>query len=167
MQALGVCLVENGFIELGAWKDPVVQAGFDHWRRLKGTRAFPSRQKIGPREMSGLLRNALLVRVLDGGDDYEVLIQGEAHTRAIQINMQGGQLRDLRRVWPGLAESLQKVYGMVLKSREPVAIRAFREDCPGFNPIASEHVVLPLGESDYSVDHILVFSVYSPIGTPA
>ena len=158
--------IENGPVGLDAITNPEVQSGLDYWRRLKGSRAFPSRQKIVPREMSGLLRNALLVRVLDGGEDYECIIFGEVHARAIQINMQGGQLRDLNRVWPALADSLQKVYGQVVKTREPMAVRAVREDCPGVNPIASEHVVLPLGESDYSVDHILVFSVYTPVTAP-
>jgi hypothetical protein len=75
--------------------------------------------------------------------------------------MQGSQIRDLRRISPGFAAALEKLYGRVLSTRAPFALRGVMERA-GETPLASESVLLPMGPDDSMVDHILVFSVYIP-----
>jgi hypothetical protein len=156
----------TGVFNLDQVNHDLVRSGISYWRRLKASRAFPAQRQFAPREIAGLLRNVVLVRVIDGGEDYEFLIFGNAHVQAMDGNMQGCQLRDVARVWPSMAADLLKMYGRVVQTRQPYAVRAVRSDCPGLNPIASEHVLLPLGPDDSTVDHILVFSVYVPKNLP-
>jgi hypothetical protein len=150
-------------IDLDAVENDIVRAGIGYWRRLKGGRAFPSRRQLVPRDIGDLMRNVVLLKVIADGEDYEFMIFGDAHARITGFNAQGSQLRDIQRVWPSMAEALQRVYGRVVETREAFALRAVRYDCPGRNPIAGEHVLLPLGKRDSTVDHILIFSVYTTL----
>ncbi len=152
---------ESGVIDLDSVENSLVRAGIGYWRRLKGDRAFPARRQLSPRDIAGLLRNVILVRVVNDGDDYEFRIVGDAHVQMSGFNMQGGHIRDLQRVSPSFATALQKLYGKVLSTRAPFALRGAMER-PGQAPLASESVLLPLGPDDSTIDHILVFSVYVP-----
>ena len=152
---------ERAFIDLDAVENNVVRAGIGYWQRLKGERAYPSRLEIVPREISGLLRNVILVRVIDDGADYEFRIVGDAHVQMSGFNMQGSQIRDMERVAPGFAATLRKLYEKVLSTRAPFAMRGLVERTDQA-PLASETVLLPLGPDDNTIDHILVFSVYLP-----
>lgn len=155
---------QTGDFDIDTVEDEVVRAGITYWRRLKGSRTFPSRRQIVPRELAGLLRNTVLVEVLNDGEDYEFSIVGEVHSKVIGLNLQGGQMRDVARVWPDYGESLRKVYDRLLKTRRPFVLRAVK-DRPGHGMIASESAILPVGKND-RVDHILIFSVYKPAETP-
>ena len=153
--------VERGSIDLDAVENGVVRAGIGYWRRLKGMRAYPARAQVIPRDIAGMLRNVILVRVIDNGADYEFRIVGDSHVQMSGFNMQGSHMRDMERIAPGFAEALKKLYGRVLSTRAPFAMRGVVER-PDQAPLASETVLLPLGPDDSTVDHILVFSVYLP-----
>ena len=71
-------------------------------------------------------------------------------------------MRDLMRVSPRFAAMLQKLYGQVVATRAPYALRGVMERA-GQSPLASETALLPMGPDDATVDHILVFSVYIPM----
>jgi hypothetical protein len=157
--------METGVIDLDSVENNLVRAGLGYWRRLKGARAFPSRQEIVPRDIAGLLRNVILVKVINAGEDYEFRIVGDAHVQMSGFNMQGSHMRDLKRVSPGFAAALQKLYARVLETRQPFALRGVM-DRPGQAPMSSESVLLPMGQEDSVVDHILVFSVYIPKDAP-
>ena len=161
--------VKHDFVELDGVESQIVRAGIDYWRGLKGGRCFPTPRRGLPREIGHLLRHAALVKVIDSGEEYEFRIFGDAHTKATSLNMQGSQLRDLSRISPSIAASWRRLYDTVRATRQPFALRALRDDCPGDKPlIASENVLLPLGRSEACVDHILVFSEYahpSPTGS--
>ena len=42
------------------------------------TGRFPPRAEMSPRDMADMLRNTVLVRVLDGGEEFEFRIVGDA-----------------------------------------------------------------------------------------
>lgn len=156
---------ETGIIGLDSVENSLIRAGIGYWRRLKGDRAYPSRQQLSPRDIAGLLRNVILVKVIGNGEDYEFRIVGDAHVQMSGFNMQGNHMRDLKRISPGFAIMLQRLYERVLTTRAPFALRGVM-DRPGQPPIASESVLMPLGPDDSTVDHILVFSVYIPRDLP-
>src|SRR5262249_55294607 len=64
----------SGIIPLDAIDNPILQQGLAYWHRLRGQRPYPARADLMPRDLSPLLRHVVLLRVLDGGGDYEYRI---------------------------------------------------------------------------------------------
>lgn len=141
---------------------PAVREGIAHWRRLRGSRRFPSRADLVPRDISSILRHTVLLRVLDQGADYEYRIVGDAHTVAHGFSMQGKRLSQMDKFAPGYGPILKTIYDPVVLQRAAFGLRGWisrGEEEPEF--IHSESVFLPLGPDDETVDHVLNFSVYT------
>jgi hypothetical protein len=81
-------------IALDELESPALRAGVRYWRQLCGERRFPGREDLNPRGMAKLLRNTELVSVLDGGDDYEYRIVGDAVACAYGGSFQNHRLSD-------------------------------------------------------------------------
>src|SRR5690242_7197676 len=140
----------------------VVREGVAYWRRIRGFRRFPSRADLNPRDMTAILRNAVLMRVIDFEADYEYRIVGDAHTVAHGFCMQGKLLSQMDDFAPGYGAILKTIYDPVVLQRVAFGLRGWisrRDIEPEF--IHSESVFLPLGPDDETVDHILNFSVYT------
>src|SRR5580692_3405383 len=82
----------GGMIDLDQIENAAVRAGVDYWRKIGGARKFPSRNDLSPRDIAGLLRNTVLLRVIDDGVDYDYRIVGDAHVIAHGYSMQGRRL---------------------------------------------------------------------------
>src|SRR5262249_33704364 len=109
----------------------------------------------------GLLRNVVLLRVIDGGQDYEYRIVGDAHVIAHGFSMQGKNLSRMDDHAPGYGSVLKQLYDYPVRRRTPLALRGWLsmgEDGSEF--LYSESVFLPIGPDDETVDHVLNFSVY-------
>ena len=138
-----------------------VRQGIAYWRRIRGSRRFPSRSDVAPREIASILRHAVLMRVVDNGADYEYRIVGDAHTVAHGFCMQGKLLSQMDEHAPGYGAVLRTIYEPVVSQRVAFGLRGWiarGEEEPEF--IHSESVFLPLGPEDETVDHILNFSAY-------
>jgi hypothetical protein len=153
----------SGVIPLDAIDNPILQQGLAYWRRLKGERTYPARSDLMPRELTPLLRHVCLLRLLDGGADYEYRIVGDAHVISHGFSMQGLRVSDIDRFSPG--------YGPVLKTLYDRAVR--RRTCYGFRGwlergeknkqyIYSESVFMPMGPDEATIDHVLNVAVYIP-----
>src|SRR5690348_9740698 len=88
-------------IQLKEAETGVVRDGVAYWRRIRGSRRLPSRSNLNPRDITGILRNAVLMRVIDCGADYEYRIVGDAHTVAHGFCMQGKLLSQMDDFAPG------------------------------------------------------------------
>lgn len=153
----------DGRIALNEIDSPVLQQGIAYWRRLCAERKFPSRGDVTPRGLSSLLRNTALLRVVDGGKDYEYRIVGDAYVMAHGVSFQGKLWSETDKLSPGYHAMIKSVYDRVVRKGEPVAMRGWIERSrQQFEPIYSEYVFLPLGTDGLKVDHILVFAVYAP-----
>jgi hypothetical protein len=153
----------GGPIPLDQVEAPVLRAGVGYWKRLRGARKYPSRGDVSPRDLVGLLRNTVLIRVLDGGGDYEYRIVGDAHVTAHGFSAQGQTLSQLNDLAPGYGMVLKGLYDYPVRTGLPLALRGWiskGEDESEF--VYSESVFLPLGADDETVDHVLNFSVYVP-----
>ncbi|HEY0282017.1 MAG TPA: PAS domain-containing protein [Rhizomicrobium sp.] len=141
----------------------ILLQGAAYWRGLCRERKFPSRSAVAPRGLAGLLRYTTLLRVIDGGEDYEYRIVGDAYVMAHGTSFQGKRWSDTERVAPGYYKTVKSTYDSVVRTGEPVAMRGWIER-GGKNSelVYSEYLFLPLGENDQTVDHILVFAVYLP-----
>ncbi len=141
---------------------PAVRDGIAHWRRIRGSRRFPARSDLSPRDISGILRHTVLLRVLDRGADYEYRIVGDAHTVAHGFSMQGKRLSQMDDYAPGYGTILKTIYDPVVLQRAAFGLRGWISRGEGeLEFIHSESVFLPLGPDDDTVDHVLNFSVYT------
>ena len=158
-------LPEDGdaFIALEAIDSPVLKQGLVYWQGLRAGRKFPLRGDITPRGLGGLLRNALLLRVIDSGRDYEYRIVGDAHVLAHGVSVQGKLWSQVNDAQSAHRQMNKVTYDRVVQSGEPVALHSWMErDSNRRQLIYREAVYLPLGADEETVDHILGFSVYFP-----
>ena len=148
-------------ITLDQLDSPLVRLGANYWRSLRNGRKFPARENLSPRDMAGVLRNMILVKVLDGGADLEYRIVGDAQVCAYSIPLQGRCLSEVAVDAPRFGRILRGLYTQICQTGEPFAIRGrVGRDVPQANFIYCESAFLPLGASPDAVDHVLVFSTY-------
>ena len=147
-------------ITLDKLESPAVIAGNTYWQNLRGTRRFPARQDMHPRDFASLLRDMLLVQVIDSGADFKFRITGDAHVQAYAIPFQGRRLNEFVEMAPAFCFSLRSVFAHVAQTGSPAALRGrMGTDFPNANYAYCENIFLPLGVKD-TVDHILGFSTY-------
>lgn len=150
-------------IPLSEVDNPILQQGLVYWRSLAGDRAFPSRGDITPRGLVGLLRNTKLLRVIDGGKDYEFRIVGDAFVLAHGFSFQGKRQSEIAVLLPNYTATIKAVYDRVVAKAEPVAMRGWvARGVRKAEHIYAEGIYLPLGQDEKTVDHILAFAVYVP-----
>jgi hypothetical protein len=151
--------LQDRFLTLDEVEQPILREGIAYWKGIRGARKYPSRSDVSPRDLGRLLRNTLLIGVLDGGADYEFRIVGDAPVVALGRNFQGVRLSEMDETGNMRGITCRSLYGHVVKTGEPRAIRG----CVASNisrmfPIQCEAVFLPLGPDDATVDYILGFS---------
>lgn len=146
-------------IPLSEVDSAILLDGIALWRSLSEGRKFPSRSAITPRVLKPLLRNTTLVRVVNGGEDYEYRIVGDAYVLAHGVSFQNKRWSETAGLLPDYHDYVKPIFDQVVHHAEPVATRGWIGRGAGSNGhVYSEYVFLPLGDSE--VDHILVFAVY-------
>lgn len=150
----------NQSIALDEIGNALVQRGLDLWNERRGDKAMPSRTDLSPRALSGLLRNTALIRVLDGGDEFEMRIVGDALVQAQGASLQGMTTAEIDLVLPGYGTVLRDVYRHVCDTGEPAAYRGwYVRDADG-HALFHESLVMPLADGRFA-DHLLVVGVYA------
>jgi len=133
-----------------------------HWYALRGPRRYPTRDEILPRDIAGVLRHIVLIRVLDAGADFEYRIVGDAHVQAHETNFVGMRLKEIENTHPGFDPNTRATYEFVRFTGEPLAVRGWvGRDVPESKFCYYETIFLPLGAED-GVDHLLVVTSYVP-----
>jgi hypothetical protein len=137
-----------------------VKLGIAQWTALCGERRFPAEPV--PWLLGLLLRNIILVRVLEDGNDYEYRIVGNALVEGgFGENFAGRRLSAITSDLPRFGIGLRMLYDMVRGSGEPLFYRGWAgRDMPGARFVYYESAILPFGADD--VDHILVVSALVP-----
>lgn len=148
-------------IALNDLHNATVQRGLDVWSRVRAGRPFPSRTDLTPRMLSDLLRNTVLVRVLESGDEYELRIVGDAMAQAQGRSFQGMSMAEIDLIVPGHGTVLRKIYDAVRGRRAPVAFRGWYTRKADGRTLFHETVVMPLGNDGRTIDHLLVFAAYA------
>lgn len=153
----------SGVIEIEAIGSPIVRQGVDYWRDLKGARSYPARSDVRPRALAPLLRNVVLLRLVEGGQDYEFRIVGDAHVISHGYSMQGQRLSDVDKYSPGYGAVLKSLYDRAVRRRDVYAFRGWLERSDANKPyMYSESVFMPMGPDETVIDHVLNISVYTP-----
>ena len=150
-----------GSIPLDDVESDVVRQGVALWRRLCDGRPFPARVDITARGLGGILRNTVLLRVIDGGADYEYRIVGDAFLQAHHFFPQGRNWSEVQAVAPDYAAAVKPAYDETVATLKPHArcgwtVRSERNP----EPVYTEAVYLPLGPDEHTVDHILALAAY-------
>ncbi|MGA7674449.1 MAG: PAS domain-containing protein [Rhizomicrobium sp.] len=150
-------------ITLAEIDSTILLQGAAYWRGLCRARKFPARKDVTPRGLAGLLRYTTLMRVIDGGKDYEYRIVGDAYVMAHGVSFQGRRWSETDKLSPGYHATIKSTYDRVVRKGEPVAMRGWIERGSQKSELVySEYLFLPLGSDDKTVDHILVLAVYVP-----
>jgi hypothetical protein len=150
-------------IGLDALDDALVRMGAAYWRLLKAGRAMPARSELNPRAMMGFLRNVVLMRVLDGGADYEYRIAGDAYVQAYGASIKDARLSEVIAVSPDFGNMVRDIYEHVRTTLQPFAMRGWvGREIKDVRFVYYESCFLPLAEDGQTVDHILVVSIYVP-----
>lgn len=149
------------FVPLAEVRSPILRIGIDHWNALRGSRRFPARSELRPRAIAGAMANMVLIKVLDGGADFEFGIVGDAATRSFSVPRQGRKLSEIAVEEPYQATRLASLYRCCVEQRAPIAVHSVMgHDAKAANFTHLEAVVLPLGPDDDTVDHLLGFGIY-------
>jgi len=139
------------------------RAAYAYWRMLRGDRKLPARSELSPRDMKGILRNVVLLRVIDGGRDYEYRIVGESFVWAYGVQFRDKRLTQIEAAAPEHGARMRELYEHVRLSAEPLAFRGWvGRDVPDSRFVYYESILLPFADDGESVDHILVVSIYVP-----
>ncbi|HWD48468.1 MAG TPA: hypothetical protein VG309_00985 [Rhizomicrobium sp.] len=147
-------------ITLDDIENAIVQRGVDLWMEARGSKSMPSRMQLSPRVLSPILRNTVLVRVISGGEDFELRIIGDAVVQAEGRSLQGMTTAEIDLVLPGYGEVLRKGYAWAQRKAEPGAYRGWYDREADERTMYHETAVLPLSDDDKTVDHILVVGAY-------
>ena len=146
-------------VTLDELDSPVLKLAADYWRSLRNGRRFPARADLRPRDMAEILRDMALVKIIDGGADYEYRIVGDALAQAYALPLQGRRISEISVTAPWFGQIAATTYDYVRRSGEPLAMRG-RVGCefPEAKFVYNENVFLPLGASDDAVDHLVIVS---------
>lgn len=144
-------------------ENPLVRTGVSYWRALRGERHMPSRPQLQPRDMAGMLKNLVILRVLDGGKDFEYRLVGDAQVQAYGFNFQNLRISQIIAVAPEFGNLMYGIYEHVRTTRDPFVVRGWiGKEVPDSKFVYHESAFLPLGEDGETVDHIVIVSVYVP-----
>lgn len=144
------------FFPLDSVETPALRAAAEYWQRLRGARRFPSRNELNPSGFASAMRHMALVRVIDGGADFEYRIVGDSLASSFSVPLHNRKLGELRTSAASTVAVIGGVYRRCLGDREPLVMRGVT----GRNARTSmfthfEALVLPLGEAE--IDHLLTF----------
>jgi hypothetical protein len=142
-------------------ESPEIRTVVAAWKKWSGFQAMPSRERLSLHDLGSILANISLARVLDGGDDYEFRIIGDAHVRAYGTNYQGRRVSDVVRAAPKFGKQLKASYDYVRISRQTFSVRGLvGRNAPDAGFAWFETCYLPFGDIKDRVDHILNVAVY-------
>ena len=148
-------------ITIDELESPVVKLGADYWNRLRGSRRYPAREDLRPRDIASILRNMVLAKVIDGGADFEIRIAGDAQVQAFDVTFQGKRLSEVGKPHNAFNAAIRSIYRYVTESAAPIAVRGrVGAGFPNVKFSYCESLFLPLGPTDDVVDHVLLFSTY-------
>jgi hypothetical protein len=152
-------LTSIDFVPITELQQRAVRLGFDYWQRQCGTRKFPARTQIRPNEIATVLSQFSLIKVWEGGADYEVRIAGDSMNCAYRAPLNGRLISDIATDLPLMAARWRRIFDEIVATGLPLAVRTHAgHDLPETNFTDSEAVFLPLGDSDDVVDHLLLFA---------
>jgi len=136
------------------------QAAYNYWMTLRGERPWPAREDMKLRQMAGLVPYMSLVKVLDGGADFEHRIVGDMIVRAFSVPIQNRRFSEIAVDAPLLIEGSLALFRRVVRDQAPLAWQQrVHNNTVHIVTTYTEMLLLPFGQNDDAVDHIAAFGV--------
>jgi len=130
------------------------------WHGWRGIRYLPSHTDMSVGQLGRHLPKVSLIRVIDGGTDYEFRVIGDTHVQIYGSTFQGKRMTDVIAVAPKVARFLKTPCDLVRTTRQPHAFRGVFGQEPSASFGWFEACYLPFGDRIAGVDHILNAAVY-------
>lgn len=154
------------WIDLDSLRSEPLREGARWWRKARGSRPFPAREELKPRQISGLLPYMSLLKVIEGGADFEHRIVGDVMVQAFNVPLQHRRFSDIAPEAPEFIERCFGIFRLVVRSGAPLAWRAVEnEETAPLVFRQAEVVLLPLGHK--TVDHLLGFYAHASNAQPS
>ncbi len=141
-------------IGLAEIKGAQLQGLLDLWTAKKGSRRFPAREDIIPRDMKSFLRNITLIRITNDGTDFEYRVMGDAVVQAWGQSFVGMDSVKMNAIRKGMGEVIRRICASVAARGEPLVVRGELSRSE-LEHVGQESLFLPLGPDDATVDYIL------------
>jgi hypothetical protein len=154
------------WLELEDLHSEPLKAGVAWWRKTRGERPFPTREELVPRQIAELLAYMSLVKVIDGGADFEHRIVGDVMVQAFNVRVQNRRFSEIARDAPAFIAQCFEIFRRVVDLGKPQAWRA--TEGPNSTAVVfrySEVVLLPLGREN--VEFILGFCCHGASTRPS
>ena len=153
------------FFPVGEAESGIIRQGVAYWHEIRGGRRYPDRAQVTLKGLRRLAKHAAIVRVIDGGADYEFRFVGHEPTAAIGLNLQGKRMSEAGVASVMHANYRRQLYDRVVRTGTPWLFKSRTVKHMGVKlPVCSETAFLPLGAEDHAVDHLLGFTVFSSRG---
>lgn len=151
-------------IALDQLNGPNVRWGLQYWERLRGTRQWPSRGDIKPREFALLLSHVSLFKVLDGGADFEIRVIGDCVAKRHRMPLLRRRVSEIESAYPNEAQRLRSQHYCVVETGSAQAWRMVTgQDAREVTFSSAEIVRMPLSDDGSAVDHVLSFANYTDL----
>lgn len=138
-----------------------------YWTQIRKERLFPAREDMRTRDIAGLLPYISLVKVIDGGADFEHRVVGDVVVRGFDVPIQNRRFSDIAAEAPKMIETALGLFRQAVESRAPLAWRQITgRDTAHIVFNEAEMVLLPLGKDDSSVDHVVCFTAHASSVAP-
>jgi hypothetical protein len=149
-------------LSLDDLENTLLRKAVAYWRSLCRDRRFPAWDDVDPRDLVPLRHHLIVLKVIDGGADFEYRVVGEMQRRAYVHPYVGRRISQPANRSPYNAWFFAG-YQYIQKSGTPFALRGWAgKDFTDSTFAYFETLALPLGPNDGQVDHIMVFSAYAP-----
>ena len=130
--------------------------GIAVWHIQRGSRRFPSRRDLDFRDIASILPYMSLVMVINGGEDFENRFVGDVVVRAHDVPIRHRRFSEVAADMPRLMDGIAPMFREVVDTGEPLAYRGRTgHDMTHVVYTGFEGVLLPLGETDEAVDHVV------------
>ncbi len=138
-----------------------VQVGVVHWSELRGSRPYPTREELDPRQLGRALESIALICVIDDGADFLIRVVGDEMRRAYPAPLSGRLVTGLSAELPMTTQRWLRIFKKVVETGKPVAARIrVGSDMPEVNFSKAEGVCLPFGPPG-RVDHLVTFACHA------
>ena len=148
---------DSAFLAALQLRSPLIQQGYEYWARPGWPHVLPQRRDVKPFEIPELIRNMVLIDVLDNPRDFRYRLMGTAVTAHLEEDRTGQKMSEIpfqaspSRIW----DTCQKV------ATEGCPILS---DVPYVGPhsefMTAQDLVLPLFDDNDKVRTLLIFVDY-------
>ncbi len=151
-------------VALDDLQNPLVRQAVAYWRSVCKGRRFPARDDLEPRALAPFRPYMILLKVVEGGADFEYRFVGAMQAKAYTHVVEGRRMKDMTALSPLYGPPVFAGYQFIQKHGIAFALRGWAgKDYTAANFAYFESVTLPLGSND-KVEHLAIFSAYAPRG---